>query len=83
MSRILLDECIPSEQFLELFHREAGIAIDTSHRKSIYGVVTRNSDHSNSIRHDDMFALADNAKAGFLQSVDCIKVIDARNFRHR
>jgi len=82
MSRILFDECIPSEQFLELFHREGGIVSDASHCKSIYRVVTGDSDHSNPIRHDDMFALTDNSKAGFLQSVDRIKVINAGNFRH-
>jgi hypothetical protein len=72
-----------SEEFLKLLHVEARIARDAAHRKSIYRIVARNRHNSNAIRHHDVLALADDAKAGLLQSPDGIEVIDAGNLRHR
>jgi hypothetical protein len=37
--------------------------------------VARNSHYAHTIRHDDMFALAHDAKAGLLQGSDGIQVV--------
>ena len=70
----------PSEKFFELFHAESGVAGNTAHRESIYWIVARNRHNTNSIRHDDVFTLTENAEASFFQSPHGIEMIDAGNF---
>ncbi len=65
-----------------MFHTKTSITRDAAHRESIYWIVARNRDNSNAIRHHYMFALAHDAKTGFLQCLDGIEMIDAGNFRH-
>jgi hypothetical protein len=71
-----------SNKFAELFHAEAGITRDAAHRESVYGIVARNRHNANPIRHDDVFALAEDAKAGLLQSLHGIEMVDAGNLWH-
>ena len=70
------------EKSFELFDVETSIARNAAHRKGIYWIVARNRHNANAIRHDDMLALAHDAKAGLLQSPNGIEVIDAGNLRH-
>ena len=65
-----------------MLHSKTGITCDTSHRESIHRIVAWNGDNANSIRHHYVFSLANDVKPGFLQSLDGIEVIDARNLRH-
>jgi hypothetical protein len=58
-----------SEEFFELFHAKAGVASNTAHRESIYWIVARNRHNTNSIRHDDVFTLAQNAEAGLSRAL--------------
>jgi hypothetical protein len=58
-----------SEKFFELFHAEVAVASNTAHRESIYGIVARNRHNTNSIRHDDVFTLAQNSEASLFQRV--------------
>jgi len=71
-----------SEKFFELFHAEAGVASNAAHRESIYGIVARNRHNTNSIRHDDVFTLAQNALASLFPRLHGIEMLDAGNFRH-
>jgi hypothetical protein len=48
-----------------LFHAKTGVASNTAHRESIYGIVARNRQNANSIRHDDVFTLAQMLKPAF------------------
>jgi len=47
-----------------------------------YWIVARNRHNANAIGHDNMLALAHDAKAGLLQSPNGIEMIDAGNLRH-
>jgi hypothetical protein len=71
-----------SEEFLELFDVEASITSNASHSKSIYWIVARNRHNANAVRHHAVLPLTHDAKAGLLQSLNGIKVIDSRNLRH-
>ncbi len=71
-----------SEKLLEFFYCEACITSDTAHRKSIDRVVAWNGYDANSVGHDHMFALANDSKPGFLESLYGIEMVDARNSRH-
>jgi hypothetical protein len=64
-------------KFFELFHAQAGIASNTAHRESIYWIVARDRHNTNPIRHDDVFTLAQYAKASLFQSPHGIEMIDA------
>src|SRR6266404_518982 len=68
-----------SKKFLELFDVESSIARNAAHRESVYWIVARNRHNANTIRHDDVFTLAQDAKVGFLQRLYGIEMIDARN----
>ena len=65
-----------------IFYSETCIPGDTTHRKSVDRVIAWNCNDSNSVRHYDVFALANDAETGFLESLDGIEVVDARNFWH-
>ena len=56
-----------SEKFLELLDSETRIAHDAAHSNGVHGVVTRNRENANPIRHTDMLALTQDAKSGCLQ----------------
>ena len=71
-----------SQKFFELFHAKAGVASNAAHRESVYGILARNRHNTNSIRHDDVFTLTQNAEASLLQSPHGIEMIDAGNLRH-
>jgi len=71
-----------SEKFFEPFDRQASVARNATHGKSVDRVVPRNSHDANAVGHDDMFALANDAEVGLLQRPHRIEVIDAGNLRH-
>ncbi len=54
-----------SEQFFELFDGQAGVPRDAAHRKCVDRIVTWDSKDADAIRHNDMLALTNDAKAGF------------------
>ena len=55
-----------SEKLLKLFYRQSSISGNTAHGKSVDGIITWNSDDPNAVRHDDVFALANDAESSFL-----------------
>src|SRR4051812_2579432 len=71
-----------SEKFLELFDTETGIACNATHCESVYRIVARNRHDTNTVRHDDVFTLTQDAKASLFKSLHGIEVIDAGNLRH-
>jgi hypothetical protein len=62
-----------------LFDAESSIARNAAHRESVYWIVARNRHNANTIRHDDVFTLAQDAKAGLFQRLHGIEMIDAGN----
>ena len=81
MRRRIGGECL-SEELLKVFYGEASISGNTTHGKSVDGIVSGNSEDASSVRHDDVLPLANNAKPGFLKSLDSIEVVDAGNLGH-
>ncbi len=71
-----------SEKFFELFDRQPSVASDAAHGESVDWVVPRNSHDANTVRHNDMFALANDAEVCLLKRADSIQVIDAGDLRH-
>jgi hypothetical protein len=55
------------EELAESLDREAGIADNARHGDGIHGVVSRNGEDAGAVGHDDVLALTNDAKAGFLQ----------------
>ena len=49
-----------------MLHRQTGVASDAAHRKCVNRVVPRNGHYSLTIAHDDVLALTDDPKPGFL-----------------
>ena len=56
---------------------QAGITRDTAHRKGIHRIVAGDCNDSNSIRHNNVSALTEDAEARFLQGSNSIEMIDA------
>ena len=69
----------PSEQLLELFGCETCVVNNAPHRISVNRIVPGDSEDSGAIRHDNVFALANDAKSRLLQGSHSIKVIYTRN----
>src|SRR5207344_65224 len=67
------------EQLAELLDSEPGITNKTTHRECVDWIVTRNGENPLPVGHHDMFALARNPEAGFLEGPHGIEVIDAWN----
>ncbi len=74
--------CTMSQQCSKFFNRKTGIFNNAAHRKRLNWIMTRDSDKAFSIAHHNMFTLSNNLKANFFKSAYCIKMIDARQFRH-
>jgi len=71
-----------SKELFKLFYCQPGISNNTTHRKRVDGVIAWNGDNTNPVGHHNVFALTNNSEAGFLESFNCIKVVDARNLGH-
>jgi hypothetical protein len=71
-----------SQELLELIDRETRIAHDARHGLRIDGIGSRDGQDSNTVGHDDVLALAGDAKASLLQCADRQKVRHARQLRH-
>ncbi|HEY5838181.1 MAG TPA: hypothetical protein VIT19_04030 [Pyrinomonadaceae bacterium] len=65
-----------------MFYGQASIARNTAHSEGVNRVVPGNRYEANTVRHNDVFALAEDAKASLLESAHSIEVIDAGNLRH-
>ena len=72
----------PSQQLLELFGCETCVVNNAPHRISVNRIVPGDSEDSGAIRHDNVFALANDAKSRLLQGSHSIKVIYTRNLAH-
>jgi hypothetical protein len=70
------------EEFSKLFDRETSIADNTTHRERVDGIMAGNRKKPHTVRHDDMLALARNAKTRLLQGPDRLQMIDAGEFWH-
>jgi hypothetical protein len=57
-----------SEKFFELFDGQSSVARNTAHSESINRIVPRNRYDANAIRHNDVFALAHDAKASLCRA---------------
>lgn len=65
-----------------MFDVESRIASDATHRESVNWIVARNSHNTNAVRHHNVLTLTQDAKAGLLESLYRIEVIDPRNLWH-
>ena len=74
--------CASSEQFPKLLGGQPGRASDVAHGIGVDGGMPRNLDHHHAVGESDVFALAHDAEAAFLQYPDRITLADARNPRH-
>ncbi len=70
------------KEFLEIVNAKAGIANDPAHGKCLDGIVARQGNESFAVAHDDVLALANNAKASFLEGSNRLLVVDARQLCH-
>jgi len=57
-------------------------ARNAAHRERVYRIVAGNRHNANTIRHDDMFALAQDAEAGLFSAFTASRWFDAGNLRH-
>jgi hypothetical protein len=71
-----------SEQILKIFDCPSGIANDAAHGDGIDRIVAGNRDEVRSVRHDDVFALTNNAEARLLERFDGFRMINAGELRH-
>ena len=55
------------KQLFELLHAQAGIANDVTHRYCMHRIIPWDGNKTDSVRHDDVFALADYLEARFFQ----------------
>ncbi len=67
----------------KFFNGQPSIPHNTPHRDCMDRIVPGNSEDAHPIRHDNMFALPDNAKASFLKRPHSVLVIDPRQLGHR
>ena len=81
-SNHLLGSVTQLKKFFELLDGQPSVAGNAAHGESIHRIVSRNRHDANTVRHDNVFALAHDAKAGLFQSAHRIEVIDAGNLRH-
>jgi len=72
-----------SEQFPELFDCQTGITDNCSHRVGIDRIIARHDNPHRTLRHENVFALSIDVKAGFLQGFDCAQMIYAGKLRHQ
>ena len=70
------------QQLSKLVDTQACVPDDAAHRKGVDGVAARDSDDPASVRHHDVFALANNAEARFLQGLHGLKVGDPGQLSH-
>src|SRR5438270_82550 len=75
--------CLGSEQLAELFNGQAGVTDNAAHRVGVDGVVARDSDPVNAVRHDDVLPLPGDPKAGLYQGTHRVQVVDAGEAGHR
>ena len=68
-----------SEELAELLIRKTGITNNAAKRESIDRVVTRNSQDSSAIGHDDVFALTHDHEARFFEGAHSVEMVDAGN----
>ena len=71
-----------SEQLLELFDAEPGIAHDAAEREGVDRVVSRDGEDARAIGHDDVLGLTRNAKARLLERTNRLLMRDAEDLRH-
>lgn len=71
-----------SQQLAEILYRQTGVFDDAAHGVGVDGIGARDGQKALTVRHHDVLALTDNAKAGFLQCADGMEMIDAGKLRH-
>ena len=67
------------QQFLELIYRQSSVTHNSAEGKCAHGIVTWNRENAQTVRHDNMFALAHDCEACLLEGAHRIAVIDALN----
>ena len=58
-----------------MFDCKTCVAHDAAHGECIYGIMARDREDADSIRHNDMAALAENPKSSLLKSGDSAEVM--------
>ncbi len=66
-----------SEKLAELFDGESRVAHNTTHRKGVDGIVSRDSEDALSVGRHGVLAFANNAEPGPLQGANGVEMIDA------
>jgi hypothetical protein len=54
----------------------------TAHGEGIDGIVAGDGQNADAVSHDNVLALASNAKTGFLEGADGIQMVDAGKLSH-
>lgn len=67
------------KKLTKLLRGKAGVTHNASERERINRVIARDGKNARAIGHDDMLALANDAKSGFLESANCCEMINAGN----
>jgi len=67
---------------LERVDCKAGVTHDAGHGECIDWIVPWDGQNTHAVGHDDVLALASDAKAGFLEGADGIQMVDARKLPH-
>jgi len=80
-SRARLSTC--SKKLLELLDCQTGIADNCSHRVGIDRIIARHDNPDRTLRHENVFALSIDVKAGCLQGFDGAQMIYAGKLRHQ
>lgn len=73
---------LPKESF-ELFNGQASVPHDTTHDNGVDGVRAWDGENSDAVGHDDVLALAHDAKPGLFESENGSLVVDPGNTGHR
>jgi hypothetical protein len=77
-----LEESRKLEQLPEFIRRKTRLPGYVSHRKGVDGIMPRDLESANSIRHGDMFTLPDDLKSSFFERPNSLQMIYTGEPRH-
>jgi hypothetical protein len=72
----------PSQQLAKSLHREPRIPNDPTHRECVNRITARNRQSKYTIRHHDVFTLANDPEPGFLERTNRFRMRYTRKFAH-
>ena len=70
------------KKLAELFHAEPGVTYDATHCERVNGIMAWNRENTHTVCHNNVRALANNAKTCFFERGNCPQMIDPGNLWH-